>query len=390
MKPDKTEVIVYDKNNPFPATLMQRKRLSKEGSEKETFHFIIDISGSGMTYRTGDWLGVYPTNDPDSVDALLHALGFNGHEEVILPKMDKPLALRQALLHHLSLTEPSKKFLEWIRDSVTNPVEKALLDKLLSPEHALELKEYLGSRGWIDLAVELQSANYTFSPQDYVNHLKRLMPRLYSIASSPLVHPNEVHLTIVAIRFEANQRKCTGVASTFLADRAILHHEKIPVFIAHSHFDLPEDLNSDIIMVGPGTGVAPFRGFIQEYARRNAKGRTWLFFGEQRRSFNYLYEEEWKESLDKNHLTRLDLAFSRDQAHKIYVQDKMKENARELWQWIKANAYFYVCGDAKRMAKDVDLALHEIIQNEGKMSAEEASEYIKLMKKQKRYQKDVY
>lgn len=382
--------ITYNKNNPFPAILKERKKLSKEGSEKETFHFVLDTSGSNMPYETGDWLGIYPTNDPHCVDELLHALNFTGDEEISLPKLDQPLSLKTALLHHLSLIEPSKKFLEWLNTLVTNPNEKSLLNELLPPPSSESLKEYLANRDFIDLAHEFKSAISHFSPQDYISHLKRLVPRLYSIASSPSLYPNEIHLTIVAVRIEAHERKRNGVASTYLTDRVAMYHEKIPVFVAHSQLRLPDNLQTDIIMVGPGTGVAPFRGFIQEYAHHHASGRTWLFFGEQKRSFNYLYEEEFTNHISKKNLTHLDLAFSRDQDHKVYVQNKMLEKASELWHWIKMGAYFYVCGDAKRMAKDVDATLHQIIQNEGDMSPEEAQEYIKTMKKQKRYQKDVY
>ncbi len=385
---EESGVVVYDKSNPFPASLVERRRLSKEGSEKETFHFVIDIAGSGMSYEVGDWLGVYPTNDPEAVDTLLHALGFDGREEVVLPKIEGSVGLRQALLHHLSLCDPTKKFLERLKDQVTNSVEKAQLERLVDPEHAVELKEYLENRDWIDLAMEFRSVR--FSPQQYVDHLKRLMPRLYSIASSPLLYPEEVHLTVVVIRTEAHERKRNGVASAYLAERAMMHDEKIPVFVAHSLFSLPEDFGTDIIMVGAGTGVAPFRAFVQEYAHRGAGGRKWLFFGEQRRSFNYLYEEEWEQRMNEKHLTRLDLAFSRDQEYKVYVQDKILENAVELWEWIKGGAFFYVCGDAKRMARDVDLALHQVIEREGKMTSEAAVEYVKQMRKQKRYQKDVY
>lgn len=385
---EKSGAVVYDKSNPFPASLVERRRLSKEGSEKETFHFVIDIAGSGMKYEVGDWLGLYPTNDPGAIDLLLHTLGFSGNEEIVLPKLEQPVTLRQALLHHLSLCDPSRKFLEWLRERVTSPIERDRLEWLVDPKHAAELKEYLDSRDWTDLAVEFRSAN--FSAQEYADHLKRLMPRLYSIASSPLLYPEEVHLTIVILRIEAHERKRNGVASAYLAERAMLKNEKIPVFISHSPFSLPEDYSTDIIMVGAGTGVAPFRAFVQEYAHRGAAGRKWLIFGEQRRSFNYLYEEEWEQRMNEKHLTHLHLAFSRDQAHKVYVQDRILENASELWSWLNNGAFFYVCGDAKRMAKDVDLALHKVIEQEGKMTPEAAAEYVKQMKKQKRYQKDVY
>lgn len=389
MKTEET-MIVYNKTNPFPAILKERKKLSKEGSEKETFHFVLDITGSGLAYETGDWLGVYPTNDPECVDELLQALNFSGEEEIILPKLDNSLTLKKALLHHLSLIEPSKKFLEWLRTMVTNPQESVILEELLCENASEALKEYLATRDFIDLAIEFKSAISHFSAQEYIGHLKRLVPRLYSIASSSSAFPNEVHLTIVAVRIEAHQRKRNGVASTYLTDRVDMQHENVPVFVAHSQLRLPENFETDIIMVGPGTGVAPFRGFIQEYAYRGASGRIWLFFGEQKRCYNYLYEEEFTEHLSTKRLTRLDLAFSRDQEHKIYVQNKMHENASELWRWIEQGAHFYVCGDAKRMAKDVEAVLHEIVQNHGKMGAEEAMEYVKKMKKEKRYQKDVY
>lgn len=382
--------VIYDKTNPFPATLLERKKLSKEGSEKETFHFVLNIEGSGMTYETGDWLGVYPTNDPSTINEFLQALNFTGEEEISLAKLNRKITLREALLHHLSLVEPSRKFLEWLNNFVTHPKEKTLLSQLLAPDFSEMLKGYLGDRDFIDLALEFKSAISHFSAQEYALHLKRLVPRLYSIASSSSVYPNEIHLTIVAVRIEAHERKRNGVASTYLTDRVSLYHEKIPVFVARSQLRLPKNLESDIIMIGPGTGVAPFRGFIQEYAHHRASGRTWLFFGEQRRSFNYLYEEEFTQHLDKKYLTRLDLAFSRDQDHKIYVQNKMREQAQALWDWIQKGAYVYVCGDAKRMAKDVELALQEIIQKEGNMLSEEAVEYLKWMKKEKRYQKDVY
>lgn len=385
---DESGAVVYNKSNPFPASLVERRRLSREGSEKETFHFVIDIAGSGMRYEVGDWLGLYPTNDPAAVDELLGILGFNGNEEIVLQKIEGTVKLREALLHHLSLCDPSRKFLEWLKDQVTDPIERAQLEYLVDVEHAAELKQYLATRDWIDLAIEFRSVS--FSPQQYVDQLKRLMPRLYSIASSPLLYPEEVHLTVVVLRIEAHERKRNGVASAYLAERAIMHDEKIPVFIAHSPFSLPEDFSTDIIMVGAGTGVAPFRAFVQEYAHTGARGRKWLFFGEQRRSFNYLYEEEWEQRMNEKQLTRLDLAFSRDQAHKVYVQDRILENAAEVWEWIKGGAYFYICGDAKHMARDVDLALHQVIEREGQMTPELAAEYVKQMKKQKRYQKDVY
>jgi sulfite reductase (NADPH) flavoprotein alpha-component len=251
-----------------------------------------------------------------------------------------------------------------------------------------ELLAYLEQREFIDLIEEYPSARFT--PQAFIDQLRKLQPRLYSIASSPLLHPHEIHLTVAVVRYQTNGRSRIGVCSTFLSDRTPMHEPVLPVFVSHSHFGLPEDDARDIIMVGPGTGIAPFRSFVQERLARGATGRSWVFFGDQRRAFDYLYEEEWEAWRAGGKLARLDLAFSRDQAHKVYVQDRMQENAAELWAWLKAGAAFYVCGDAKRMAKDVDLALHDIIATHGGMDAAAAADYVKLMKKEKRYQRDVY
>jgi sulfite reductase (NADPH) flavoprotein alpha-component len=199
-----------------------------------------------------------------------------------------------------------------------------------------------------------------------------------------------VHLTVAIVRYETNNRKRVGVCSTFLADRAQIGATPVPVFVSDSHFGPPEDGAKDCIMIGPGTGIAPFRAFLQDRVASGATGRNWLFFGDQKRGTDFLYEEEWADYLAKKQLTRLDTAFSRDQLLKVYVQDRMRENAAELWRWLQGGAFFYVCGDAKRMAKDVDTALHQIIAEQGGMALEQATEYVKAMKKEKRYQRDVY
>jgi len=228
------------------------------------------------------------------------------------------------------------------------------------------------------------------APQEFVDLLRRLMPRLYSIASSPRLHPGQVHLTVAPVRYESNGRRRYGVCSTFLADRVIRRKTPIPVFVAESHFGLPADLGRDIIMVGPGTGVAPFRAFVQERIATKATGRNWLFFGDQHQATDYLYGDEWKRYLAEGKMARVDLAFSRDQAQKIYVQDRIRENAVELWDWLKGGAHFYVCGDAHRMAKDVDAALHQVVREQGGMDADQAVAFVKQLKKDQRYQRDVY
>jgi len=383
-----TDASVHNKDNPFPALITENRLLSKTGSLKETRHFIVNIAGSGLQYKAGDSLGVYPTNHPGDVDSILQCLGDIGDEPVspAILRLSEPISLREALLTRLSLNSPTSKILNTIYAKVTAPADKARLTNLLAPEAKAELAAYLEQREYVDILAEFPSAK--LSPQEFVDHLRRLVPRLYSIASSPLEYPNEIHLTVAVVRYELNQRQRFGVCTTFMADRAPVG--SAPVFVSHSHFGPPEDLSEDMIMIGPGTGVAPFRAFLQERAAVRATGRNWLFFGDHHRARDFMYEEEWSEYLVRGVLSRLDTAWSRDQAEKIYVQDKMRENAAELWAWLKAGAYFYVCGDAKHMAKDVDAALHEIIAQQGAMTTEQAAEYVKQLKKEKRYQRDVY
>ncbi|HQY06155.1 MAG TPA: sulfite reductase subunit alpha, partial [Lacunisphaera sp.] len=270
----------------------------------------------------------------------------------------------------------------------TAEAEKATLATLLAPEAKDQLAGWLEDREFVDLLAEFPSARLT--PQELVDHMRKLMPRLYSIASSPKLFPTEVHLTVAVVRYETNHRPRVGVATTFLADRAELRQTPVPVFVSHSHFAVPDDGARDIIMVGPGTGIAPFRAFMQERVATRASGRNWLFFGDQHRATDYLYEEEWSAWQAAGALARVDLAFSRDQSTKVYVQDRMRENAAELWAWLQAGAHFYVCGDAKRMAKDVDVALLDVIAQQGGLDAAAAADYVKQMKKDRRYQRDVY
>jgi sulfite reductase (NADPH) flavoprotein alpha-component len=379
---------LYSKENPLAAKLLENRVLNKDGSSKDTRHLVIDIAGSGLTYTVGDSLGVYPSNRPQAVEEIIELLGATGNEPVTLSTGTGPVSLREALTSKLSLSGPGRKILETLSRKTANPVEKAQLDVLLSPAAKEEMESFLAQREYIDLLEEFPGAR--LEPQEFVDHLRRLMPRLYSIASSPKAHPGQVHLTVAPVRYESNFRRRYGVCSTFLADRVTRRRTPIPVFVAKSHFGVPEDLAKDIIMIGPGTGIAPFRAFMQERAATNAPGRNWLFFGDQHAATDFLYADEWKKYLAEGKLARLDLAFSRDQAKKVYVQDRMREAGAELWAWIKGGAHFYVCGDAHRMAKDVDVALHEIIVQHGGLDAAAAAEYVKQMKKNKRYQRDVY
>jgi len=378
----------YTKDNPLPAKLLENRVLNKDGSSKDTRHLVVDIAGSGLTYQVGDSLGIFASNRPQIVEELIELMDFTGNEPVIPQRMTAAISLREALTDKLSLAGPTKKILETFAAKTADSKEQAQLAGLLAAEAAEAREAFLEQREYIDLIEEFPGVK--LGAQELVDHLRRLMPRLYSIASSPVLHPSQVHLTVAPVRYESNGRRRYGVCSTFLADRVTRRKTPIPVFVAESHFGLPEDSTKDIIMVGPGTGVAPFRAFTQERVATQATGRNWLFFGDQHEATDYLYAEEWKNLLTAGKLARVDLAFSRDQARKVYVQDRMREAAAELWSWIKGGAHFYVCGDARRMAKDVDLALHQIISEQGGLDVAQAAEYVKLMKKEKRYQRDVY
>lgn len=380
----------FSKDHPFPARLTENRRLNKAGSAKDTRHLVVDISGSGLRYKAGDSMAVFPSNRPELVEEILARLHATGDKLVspVMLKLAEPISLREALTHRLALAGPTKKILESLAAHTPDPTEKEKIAGLLAPEAKEQLAAFLGAREYVDLLAEFPHARLT--PQEFVDHLRRLMPRLYSIASSSKVYPNEVHLTVAVVRYETNGRERHGVCSTFLADRVQLSETVVPVFVSDSHFVPPQDGSKDIIMVGPGTGIAPFRAFMQERVATGATGRNWVFFGDQKRSADFLYEEEWAAYQAKGQLARLDLAFSRDQAEKVYVQDRMRESGAELWKWLSNGASFYVCGDAKRMAKDVDAALHEIIAQHGGMDAAAAADYVKALKKEHRYLRDVY
>jgi sulfite reductase (NADPH) flavoprotein alpha-component len=380
----------YSKDQPFLAKITENRLLNKPGSAKETRHLVIALAGSGLHYKAGDSLGVFPANRVSEVDEILQRLGATG-EEPVLPAMLKlasPISLREALTSRLALAKPARRALEVLAAKATAADERAKLDGLLAPESKDVLTAYLEQREFVDLLAEFPSARPT--PQEFVDQLRKLMPRLYSVASSAKVFPAEVHLTLAVVRYKTNGRERVGVCSTFLADRAPVGAAVVPVFVSASHFGPPADGARDCIMVGPGTGIAPFRAFVQERVATGATGRNWLFFGDQRKGTDFLYEEEWKQYLERGQLTRLDSAFSRDQLLKVYVQDRMRENAAGLWAWLQGGAHFYVCGDAKRMAKDVDTALHNIVAEQGNLTPTQAADYIKQLKKDGRYQRDVY
>ena len=373
----------YSRTNPFPARLITNRKLTGVDSGKDTRHFEISLQDSGLTYEVGDALGVMPQNCPALVDEIIRALGCDGEEGVTEPS-GKETSLRSALLRNYQITKPGSSLLQLIADKAGDEELKSLLE----PSRKADLDKFLYGREVIDVLLRCGAAK--FAPKEFVGLLAKLQPRLYSISSSPKAHPGEVHLTIAAVRYESHGRARKGVCSTFLADR-VEADTPVPVFVQNSHgFRIPADGSKPIIMIGPGTGIAPFRAFLEERRAIGATGKNWLFFGDQKAACDFLYREQLEAMLAEGSLTRLDTAFSRDQAEKIYVQTRMMEQAAELWRWLEDGAHLYVCGDAKRMAKDVDAALHEIIQNAGGKTADEAKAYVAKLKSDKRYQRDVY
>ena len=373
----------YSKRNPFPARLLTNRLLNAEGSGKEVRHYEISLAGSGLSYEVGDALGVVPANCGELVGDVLAALGCDG-EEAVKTLDGSESSLRLALALHYDITRPSA---ELLKAAAERGAARGELSSLLDPERKDDLKKWLWGREIIDVIGGIAPG---FSAAEFVALLKKLQPRLYSISSSPKAHPDEVHLTIAAVRYDAHGRARKGVASTFLAERCA-DHTPVPVFVQTSHgFRLPANGDTPVIMCGPGTGIAPFRAFLEERLATGATGKNWLFFGDQKRSSDFLYQDQLEGWVADSHLTRLDLAFSRDQAEKIYVQNRMLEQAAELFTWLESGAHFYVCGDASRMAKDVDAALHQIAETAGGMSKDAAAAYIQKLKTDKRYQRDVY
>ncbi len=371
----------HSRKNPFPAQLLTNRLLTATASAKEVRHFEISLADSGLTYEVGDALGVIPSNCPTAVDEILHALNCDGEEAVPTPDGGES-PLRQALTRDYEITKIPAPLLEAIAE---RSADKTLAD-LLVPEAKEALAHYLWGREVIDLLADFPGV--TFTPPDFVGHLRKLQPRLYSISSSLRAFPDQVHLTTAAVRYESFGRPRKGACSTFLSDRVT---GPVPVFIQVSKgFRLPPSPETPMIMVGPGTGIAPFRAFLHDRKATGATGKNWLLFGDQKAATDFLYREELEEFLANGHLTRLDTAFSRDQAEKIYVQHRMIEQAAELWAWLEDGAHFYVCGDASRMAKDVDAALHIVIQTAGGKTEEEAATYVANLESTKRYQRDVY
>jgi sulfite reductase (NADPH) flavoprotein alpha-component len=376
---------VYNRANPFKARLIANYSLNNEGSAKDTRHIVVHLGGSGINYSPGDSLGVVPRNFPQAVDDLLGHLALAADTPVVTPTGSTPL--RETLINGYILNRVSKKFVKAVLEKLPEGEKKTQLGEIVGTDEAFE--DYIFTRDYADVLAEYP---VSFSLVEFMPLINKIAPRLYSIASSPKAHPGEVHLTVAVVNYHTHGRTKYGIASGYLGYGQQLNLDEVPVYIQPTkHFHMPAP-DAAMIMVGPGTGIAPFRAFLEDRAATGATGKNWLFFGDQKKATDFLYEAEFAEMQRTGLLTRLDLAFSRDQAEKIYVQNRMHENAAEFWKWLQEGAYFYICGDAKRMAKDVHQMLITIAQEQGGLSPEAAKEYIEvtLAKTEKRYLKDVY
>lgn len=372
----------YNRTNPFKAEVLENLNLNGRGSDRETRHIELSLEGSNLDYEPGDSLGVFPENHPRLVDELIAAMGWNADERVTVNKSGEQVSVYEALLRYFEIT------------AVTKPVVQELAK--LSPDSGLadllandaEFRNVMNSCDLLDL---VQDYNLKGIPAgEFVAVLRKIPARLYSIASSSKSFPDEVHLTVRTVRYEARGRERYGVCSVHLAER-IEAGDSLPVYIQHNpNFKLPENPDAPIIMIGPGTGVAPFRSFLGEREETGAQGKTWLFYGDQHFLTDFLYQTEWQRWLKDGVLTKMDVAFSRDTEHKVYVQHRMLENSKELYQWLQEGAVIYVCGDEKKMAHDVHGALATILEQEGGLTSEQASEYLTRLQQEKRYQRDVY
>ena len=372
--------VSYDRKHPFAAPVLENLLLSGRGSNKEVRHIELSLEGSGLQYQPGDAVGVYAQNDPALVAQLIEKLGFNADAAVTLDNDSEKLS--NALRHHREITVLTRPLLEKWADLA----ESAALKALIADKKALN--EWMRGRDVLDLVESYPLPEIDAS--GFVSLLRKLPPRLYSIASSQSAVDEEVHLTVATVRYSAHQRDRFGVASGWLADR-LTDNATVPIYIdGNKNFKLPDDDNVPVIMIGPGTGVAPFRSFMQEREERGARGANWLFFGDQHFLSDFLYQSEWLAWRKSGLLTHLDVAFSRDQAEKIYVQHRLRNKAIEIWSWLQEGAHIYVCGDADNMAPDVNEALLDIICQQGHKNRDDANEYLRQLTRDKRYQRDVY
>ncbi|WGE31988.1 assimilatory sulfite reductase (NADPH) flavoprotein subunit [Actinobacillus genomosp. 2] len=369
----------YNKENPFPATLITNQRITAKDAEKDVRHLEFDLSGSDLSYQSGDVLGVYFENDPALVNEILTAIGLTGEEQVTL--QDQTLPLSTALQTQFELTQNTVAFVRNYA-ALANHSE---LDAIVA--NSEQLQNFVQNTPLVDV---LNRYPATLSAEQFIALLRPITPRLYSISSAQAEVSEEVHLSVGVVRYEHNGKARAGGASSYLADR-VEEDGQVRIFIKHNdNFKLPQDSSKPIIMIGSGTGIAPFRSFVQQRAADEAEGKNWLIFGNQHFASDFLYQTEWQQFAKDGFLHKYSFAWSRDQEQKIYVQDKIREEAKTLWQWLQQGAYIYVCGDASRMAKDVNQALLDVIAQQGNLNADEAEEYLDNLREEKRYQRDVY
>ena len=371
------------RDRPAKVKLLHCIPLNSPESEKDTRAVALALGDTGITYEPGDSLGVWPTNNPDLVELVLSILGARGTKSVVLD--GDAITARDALTRKVSLREPTAELFALLADHAKLDFESQRLAFLAEDD---ERAVAYGVHDVFDALVKFRSARPPVGP--FLQSLSRLQPRLYSIASSLRKHPGEVHLTVGVVRYDLGGRGYQGLGSGYFAEH-LRAGRPVPVFIQKAHgFALPADPATPVIMVGPGTGIAPFRAFLEERAATGARGNSWLFFGDQRAASDFLYRDELEAYVGTGMLTNLTTAFSRDQAEKVYVQHRMLEHGADLWRWLEQGAHFYVCGDAKRMASDVDHALAEVIATHGGRSKEDAARFLKELAKDRRYQRDVY
>jgi sulfite reductase (NADPH) flavoprotein alpha-component len=373
---------LIDSEHPFPAPILDSIVLNGRGSDKETRHIELSLEGSGLVYEPGDSLGVVAENDPAVVNELIEALRLKPEEPVPDGTGDVPLAA--ALARHYEITTITPRFVE----RYAEVADATQLRNLVRPENRTDLFAYLYGRHIIDLVEEFPVGG--LDSKTFVSMLRRLQPRLYSLASSQAAYPEEAHIAVAIVRYQNNGRIHKGVASSYLAERRSIDDTVLVYRERSEHFRLPANGASPIIMVGAGTGIAPFRAFLQEREAAGSTGRSWIFFGDRHFRTDFLYQLEWQQFLKDGTLSRMDVAFSRDQENKIYVQHRLLEQGKDVYAWLEDGATLYVCGDANRMAPDVHEALLAIVAREGGMSREQADEYIKRLQQEKRYQRDVY
>ncbi len=373
--------IEYSRNNPFYAEVFENINLNGRGSNKETRHLELSLEGSGISYQPGDALGIIPKNDTELVGELLNELSWDPQDSVVADQEGQNLSLKESLTSYFEITLLTKGLVQKVGELSTNKD----LQELINDDE--KLKEYINGRDLLDFVRDF--GTWGNSAQEFVSVLRKIPVRSYSIASSIEANPEEVHLTIGVVNYEAHGRKRKGVASNLAAE--LQPGDQIPVYIQpNPNFKLPENPDAPIIMVGPGTGVAPFRSFMQEREEIGASGKSWMFFGDQHFVTDFLYQTEWQGWVKDGVLTKMDIAFSRDTDEKVYVQHRMLEHSKELFQWLQEGAYFYVCGDKDHMAKDVQNTLIEIIEKEGNFTREQAEDYLANLRQEKRYLRDVY